>query len=632
MIPRHFPLALIFLPALALASNPVEFFVAPEGGKDGDGTRQRPFTRLETARDAARAANQAGKGPVTVHFLGGTYRLRETLHLDAGDSGRGGAPTVYRAAKGVLPVLSGGEVVTGWRVTEASAGLYEATVGPALFRQVYLDGKLLTRARHPNGGWHGPFWRMTGADIKGRRLHIQRDLWDEVKALAGKSVLEVVWNGHWTHYRGKVGAVEKADGHTAIGIDSPDEASFFVKPLDYFKNVPFYFEGAATFVDEVGEWHHDPASGILRVRFGSGVDPSSHVVEVPRLDVLLTVEGTPDQPVRHLEIQGLGFETSNWTRPSTRSFPSTQLAQPYGGPRDYEGRDYPTGMIRVRHADGFAVRKCRIRNAGATGIQFWQNVSNSDIEGNEIGPVMANGIEIDPESRPLRFMEAEGPGDHERLIRERCTNNAIWNNRIRECGRQYVNGGAILAHFVSKLLVDHNEISDLPYTAIQIGNQPGGYKDWGCHENRVRGNRIQRVMQLLDDGGAIYTLGGQQHGTVIEENYISDLVRNPWTGNVWLAGIYLDNFTQFVTVRRNVIVNAPTFYASINGAKDNTFIENEGLTIQDQQKDGLRPGTQRVIGFRPMKEIEAVKDQSGPRPGYDPRAPRSGDSGKKSIL
>lgn len=606
--------------SVALASAGAEWFAAPGGAAPGDGSRERPFTSLEAARDAARESLRAGKAPVTVSLFGGLYRLDSTLVFDARDSGRDGAPTIYRAVPGEKPVLSGGDAVKGWRAVDAARGLYEAPVGSALFRQVYLNGELLTRARHPNGGWLGPFWRLAGADVKGRRIFLKREDWTEARALAGDETIEVAWNGHWTHYRGKVGAVEQRDGRVALGIDSPDEAAFFRKSVSYFTDSPFFFEGAAGFLDEIGEWHHDPANGLLRVRFAAGVNPETARIEVPRLPILVDVAGKPKEPVRNLEFRGITFESSNWIRPSVRSFPSTQFAQPYAGEKSLADLAYPTGMIRARHAAKLAIRDCGIRNAGATGIQFWSDVSDSDIEGNEIGPVMANGIELEVTSGTRRFIDDEGPGKGAPPA-ARGVNVAIWNNRIRECGRQYVNGGAILAHVVRGLIVDHNDISDLPYSAIQIGTQPGGYRDTGCRENLVRGNRIARVMRLLDDGGAIYTLGGQQRGTFIEENHVLDLERSPWAGDYWISGIYLDNFTQFVTARRNVIVNTPSFYGEMNQAKDNVFTENEGMIVPEQKTGAARSHQRRLVGFRAMQEVEAVIRAAGPRSGHDPRAP-----------
>lgn len=601
---------------------PIEFFVAPDASGSGDGSRERPFATLEAARDAARAGRAKTDAPIIVNLLGGIHRLTGTFRLEAQDSGRPDAPTIYRSAPGEKATLSGGQTVTGW--TPAADGTFEAHVGPALFRQVYLDGKLLHQARFPNGDvWDGPFLRLVGADVEKRRLHLRKEDWEAAKKLAGDAPIEIAWNGHWTHFRAKVGAVEDGPDHVSLAIDSPDEASFFVKPVSYFTKFPYHFEGAPGFLDTEGEWHHDPATGKLRVKFAPAVDPNAHLIEVPRLGVLVEIAGTESEPVRHVEFTDLTFETSNWTRPSTRGFPATQFAQPYGGPRGYESEGAPSGMIRIRHSDHIGIRQSRIRNAGATGIEIWGNADHTDIEGNEIGPVMANAIEVDAATKTTTFMQTEGPGDPQSLDRYRSRGIAIWNNRIRECGRQYVNGGAILAHFVEGLIIDRNEISDLPYSAIQVGNQPGGHKDWGCHNNLIRWNRIHRVMRLLDDGGGIYTLGGQQHGSRIEENYISDLVRSPWTGNVWLAGIYLDNYTQFVTVRRNVIVNTPTFIATINGAKDNLLIENEGLIERkaDPTPEGGIPrwGTLRVLAARPMELIKQVRDNAGPREGHDPR-------------
>ncbi len=623
-------LAMSPIPA-ASGLTPIEFFVAPDAPGSGDGSRERPFATLEAARDAARAERGKTDAPVIVNLLGGIHRRTGTFRLEAQDSGRPDAPTIYRSAPGEQATLSGGEAVTGWMPT--GDGVFEAHVGPTLFRQVYFDGQLLQQARFPNGGWHGPFLRLVGADVEKRRLHLRTEEWEAAKMLAGNATIEIVWNGHWTHFRAKVGGIEAGPDHVALAIDSPDEGSFFVKPVSYFTKFPYHFEGAPGFLDAEGEWHHDPATGKLRVKFAPGTDPNAHTIEIPRLAVLVEIAGTESDPVRHIEFNGLTFETSNWIRPSTRGFPATQFAQPYGGPQSYEGEDYPPGMIRIRHTDHVAIRNSRIRNAGATGIQIWGNADHTDIEGNEIGPVMANGIEVDAATKTTTFMKKEGPGDPGSLDRYRSQSVAIWNNRIRECGRQYVNGGAILAHFVEGLIIDRNEISDLPYSAIQVGNQPGGLRDWGCHNNLIRWNRIHRVMQLLDDGGGIYTLGGQQHGTRIEENYISDFVRSPWTGNVWLAGIYLDNYTQFVTVRRNVIVNTPSFYISVNGAKDNTFIENECLHEKEPEpSEGIpRWGTQRVIAFRSMADIAAVKENAGPRKGHNPRTATT-EEGKTGHL
>jgi hypothetical protein len=61
-----------------------------------------PFASLERARDAVRDLKRKGEWPadgVVVELSGGCYRLTRPLTLTAEDSGRDGAPVVYRARR-----------------------------------------------------------------------------------------------------------------------------------------------------------------------------------------------------------------------------------------------------------------------------------------------------------------------------------------------------------------------------------------------------------------------------------------------------------------------------------------------------------------------------------------------------
>src|ERR1019366_9680141 len=70
-----------------------------------------PIRTLAAARDAARAQRRAGRtGPITVQLRDGTYFLPETLVLTSEDSN-----TVWEAAPGARPVISGGRVLSGWK-------------------------------------------------------------------------------------------------------------------------------------------------------------------------------------------------------------------------------------------------------------------------------------------------------------------------------------------------------------------------------------------------------------------------------------------------------------------------------------------------------------------------------------
>jgi len=89
-----------------------EFYVAPDGNDDNAGTKAKPFATLERARDAVRAAREAGAevAVATVWLRSGNYFLSETFRLDDRDSGM-----TFRAAAGEEPVVYGGTRITGWR-------------------------------------------------------------------------------------------------------------------------------------------------------------------------------------------------------------------------------------------------------------------------------------------------------------------------------------------------------------------------------------------------------------------------------------------------------------------------------------------------------------------------------------
>ena len=58
----------------------------------------------------------------------------------------------------------------------------------------------------------------------------------------------------------------------------------------------------------------------------------------------------------------------------------------------------------------------------------------------------------------------------------------------------------------------------------------------------------------MSDGGGIYTLS-RQPGTLISENYVHDITRTSVQGGFNMSGIYLDEGSNFITVRDNVLVN-----------------------------------------------------------------------------
>jgi len=229
------------------------------------------------------------------------------------------------------------------------------------------------------------------------------------------------------------------------------------------------------------------------------------------------------------------------------------------------------------------------RNSGGHGIQLF-DADSSDIEGNQFYRIAANGIDID------------AGGGKNPPPEKQSSDIGVWNNHARSCGDHYSNGIFLMANNVRGLIVAHNLIHDMPYSGMQIGQQPGnGIKDIGCGDNHILYNHVHHCNQIHGDGGAIYTLGGIQNGSVIAGNFTHDI--NQPKGHYKIDNIYLDNRTSGIMVRDNVVRGGRA--AERNGSRGNTLENN----VQDNPE---------------------VEKNAGIKPGYTPRQ-TGGQSGRRGV-
>lgn len=157
--------------------------------------------------------------------------------------------------------------------------------------------------------------------------------------------------------------------------------------------------------------------------------------------------------------------------------------------------------------------------------------------------------------------------------------DVVLNNYIENCASIYRDGCGIFAQHPNNLTVNHNIICNMPYDAIGFGwswddNEADahGYK-YCNYNNEVAYNRISDVMQLLDDGAAIYSLG-RSDGSKIHDNYISNITASAYSGGYPIAGIYLDNGSANKTVENNVIENVTNAYYAKNPPNHDNIIRS----------------------------------------------------------
>jgi len=185
LLPRLAALCAAFNLCHASPLQAAEFHVAI-GGKDANpGTKAKPFSSLERAREAIRALKRQDglpAGGVTVWVHGGEYLISSSFELGEADSGAAGKPVTYRGVERDEVHLVGGQrlpVKAFEAVTESgllarldpmarghvmSADLRALGItnygvfpdqfgGAALVPELFFNDQRMILARWPNEGW-----------------------------------------------------------------------------------------------------------------------------------------------------------------------------------------------------------------------------------------------------------------------------------------------------------------------------------------------------------------------------------------------------------------------------------------------------------------------------------------------
>lgn len=586
------PLAAALLFALLPISSidAAEFWAAPNGGEKSAGTADDPLSLVgaqRRARELRRLATEPLTEPVRIILRGGDYALDAPWTVRPEDSGTAQSPTIFEAAPDEIPLLNGGIAVTGWKKltpvetpeilpASVAAELWVADaplVGgrPREFRQLWINDRKAVRARTPN------------TPEMSRLL-----TWDKaaqittIPALAGVggdlSTLEMVIYQQWeialVRVREFISTPAGADGAPAsasVRFHQPESRIQFEHPwpapiMTEAYKAPFFLQNALCLLDTPGEWYHDLAARRIYYwpRTGenlssSAASPAARAV-VPVQETLLEVVGSLERPVRHVEFRGLHFAHTAWMRPALAGHVPHQAGLymteaykmlPPGTPEKkglenqaWVGR--PPGAVRVEAAHDVRFERCRFERLASAGIDAERGLRDFTVEGCVFRDIAGNGLQLG------KFMDGGGethlpynPADD----REVSARLRIANNLVTDCANEDWGCLGIAAGYIRESVIEHNDLSDLPYSGISLG--------WGWtylataqRDNRVHANRITRYGRQLYDFGGIYHLAASP-GTWITENAIGGVVLNPYAEKPHWGHIYPDEGSAYMVVRDN---------------------------------------------------------------------------------
>jgi hypothetical protein len=570
------------------AQAQVTVHVAPDGNDRAAGTAERPVRTLPRAQELVRAANTGND--VTVVLADGTYDLTAPLDFRAADGGQGGYRVEWRAADGAEPVLSGGLAVDGFRLHDEERRIWVADVPRGLdTRQLWVNDQLAER----------PWIEIAARDVAftGTGFDIVNPDLAWVAEVAQPGRMEVEATGFFTD---RYSPAQSISGRT-VTMQQPawDNNSWgydtITKPI-FPDDSRLFLVNALEFVGRTNDWHAnpyqwfiDPEAGKLYLRIAQDDDIRQLKVVIPRLDALVSIAGTPAQPVERLSFKGLRFSYTSWLGPS----------QPTGYANQQSGA-YLSDVSPIRPANAWqecgwgcvefesmrqkwhqmpaAVQVAAARDVSFEGNRFTQlgqiglGIGN-DPTANRSGQghatarvrvarnhfavlsgsaIMAGGVRED----------AHHPQDAALVNRDLV----IEDNTIATVSQDYKDNAAILTTYITGARIAHNDITDAPYDAIAVGwgwgyNDVGGNPNYDenqrgyVHNTRystpttlrdtvVENNRIHGVKTWFMDGGAIYNLSANP-GAVIRGNHIFDIDDK--------IAIYLDEGSKHFAVTGNVI-------------------------------------------------------------------------------
>jgi hypothetical protein len=554
-------------------------YVAPDGDDANPGTLAQPLKTVAKARDLVRTKNSAMTADITVYLRGGTYPQTSTLTFANPDSGTGGFYVKYMAYPGERPLITGGQPIKGWKVSDATNNIYSASAGTTAFRQLYVNGVKAIRARTPNllANNVANFNRLSGWDKTANNLQVPSSA---VATWNNLTKVEMHVNIAWGDSTLRIASITSSGTTALVKFQSPESPLVFVRPNPNMAQVgwgsgrAYYFENALEFLDQAGEWYLDETTSTIYYKPRTGEDMATATVIAPMVETIMSVNGTStSSQASYLWFQGLTFAHSTYMRPSQYGFLDGQAGQ-YNLTADANNNQTVgrmTAGVSVMNANHMHFERNLVTQMGGTGLDFISGTHDDTIIGNAITDIAGNGISVGKftASDTTEFHVAYNPSDKNEI----CTRETLKDNYISNVTTEILGGVGIGAGYPANIDIEHNEISYTNYTGISVGfgwtSTPNAMTN-----NKINYNNIHHVNQIMTDGGAIYTLSNQGPTSEMQYNYIHDYACSKWA-DYGCNGLYMDEQTSGYTVAHNVMVNCPTNIAQ-NKNGTNTVTDNGG--------------------------------------------------------
>lgn len=267
-----------------------------------------------------------------------------------------------------------------------------------------------------------------------------------------------------------------------------------------YKNYGYYLDNKLWMLDAPGEWYYDASQGKLYVWLRDSTDPTAHLIEASTLDYAIT-----DSNSSYVTIDGLSIKHA------------------------------ALDGVTFSSAPNFVARNLEISDSGRRGLVITGS-ANGSVQNSLITNSVNEGIEIQNSSGTA------------------VTGNQVLNSGTVGSPRNSLAG--IDSQASDGVTIANNTVTNAGYIGIRF-----------LRNSTISNNDVENVCLVLDDCGGIYswaytgsssTLASPLNSTVtnnIVVNVLGNTQGRP-AGPTWVKGLYLDDYSNGLTVTNNTVVNS----------------------------------------------------------------------------
>ena len=528
-----------------------DVYVSPMG--DGNGEPASPCS-LERARELVRDINKDMSHDINVYIDDGVYKLTSPLVLSPEDSGTNDYMVRWRNKPGARPVFTGAEEITDWTLHDIEQNIWKASVPENVyFEHLWVNGRRTHRAW---SGWNPKGFVNTKRGVKFSTLGPDLSQWRNPEDIV------VTKKFVWRHIPCRVQSIHNGevllDPACVHTYKVPRSAMTVLDPIGLFlMNGPIVsaadisIENAYELLSEEGEWYLDRSSSTLYYKpFESDEFCAESEALYPVTDTFILLDGTEQNPIRNVAIEGLTFEYCRGTRMGITAGSPTEPTKAIP-PK-------PRNALQINAGISITIQSNVFIHIGADAIHCDLLGRNLKISGNAFGDISRAAISLNQTNLVV------SNASKRRVLSENAhkffDGVEISNNYVRYTGVDDIGAAIVYSEFTRNLKLFHNEIREVPTLAVR-----GSWRflAWRKHTGNIEyaWNKTSDVGQAgFIDYGALYISCCNIGESSIHHNFIDGAGLNEEN-----AGIYLDVYTENVRIYRNVCQGMPQKAGSLLG-------------------------------------------------------------------